>query len=159
MFARLDDDGKVAEVFPESLEALEAKFHKGLVETFVPAPDNVRPGMYYADGKFTKAPPLSFPEVTAGQVKREAQRRIALLVGVEGDNFNAMIIKELNALMRAVELNNKIAEGGTLTAEEEAEKRALAGLSAAIKVIRAKSNEIELMDPLPSDETDDALWI
>jgi uncharacterized protein YnzC (UPF0291/DUF896 family) len=68
------------------------------------------------------------------------------------------MIKQSNANMRANELNDKRVSGGTLTAEEETEATALRNLATAIKAIRSKSNDIELMDPIPLDYTADGYW-
>ncbi len=87
-------------------------------------------------------------------IKAEAQRRIIALVGAS--DLTSCLIKQLNAQMRANELNDKRISGGTLTAEETAEADALRALAAAIKAIRAKSNEIE--SSLPSDYTADRHW-
>jgi uncharacterized protein YnzC (UPF0291/DUF896 family) len=89
-------------------------------------------------------------------VKDEAQRRIIALTG----RLSLMdcMIKQSNANMRANELNDKRVSGGTLTQEEETEATALRNLATAIKAIRAKSNAIELMDPIPLDYTTNSYW-
>jgi hypothetical protein len=89
-------------------------------------------------------------------VKAEAQRRIIALTGRMA--LMDCMIKQSNANMRANELNDKRISGGTLTAEEETEATALRNLATAIKAIRAKSNDIELMDPIPLDYTADGYW-
>jgi hypothetical protein len=89
-------------------------------------------------------------------VKAEAQRRIIALTGT-GD-LTACIIKQSNANMRANELNDKRISGDTLSEAEEAEATALRNLATAIKAIRAKSNAIELMDPIPLDFAADEYW-
>ena len=89
-------------------------------------------------------------------IKEEAQRRIMALVGAE--TFDACVIKQLNALKRAGTLTLKRASGGTWTAEEAAEAATLQALADKIDAIRAKSNEIESMDPIPSDYLSDARW-
>lgn len=94
--------------------------------------------------------------IRSPRVKAEAQRRIIALTGTS--SLDACIIKQLNALMRATELTNKKASGATLSPQEEAEAVALEGLAAAIKSIRAKSNEIEAMRPIPEDCTAEGLW-
>jgi hypothetical protein len=89
-------------------------------------------------------------------VKAEAQRRIIALTGTSG--LTQCMIKQSNANMRANEVNDKRVSGGTLTAEEETEATALRTLATAIKAIRAKSNEIESLDPIPLDYTADSYW-
>lgn len=89
-------------------------------------------------------------------VKAEAQRRIIALTGT--NDLTACMIKQSNANMRANELNDKRLNGETLTEGEETEAQALRDLATAIKAIRAKSNDIELLDPIPLDYTADSYW-
>lgn len=89
-------------------------------------------------------------------VKAEAQRRIVALTGKVA--LIDCMIKQSNANMRANELNDKRINGDALTAEEETEAAALRNLALAIKAIRAKSNEIEALSPIPLDFTDDRYW-
>ena len=89
-------------------------------------------------------------------VKAEAQRRIIALTG-KVELLDCMI-KQSNANMRANELNDKRISGETLTEAEEAEATALRNLAIAIKAIRAKSNAIEAMQPIPLDYTADGYW-
>ena len=88
-------------------------------------------------------------------VKDECQRRIMALMGA--DTFDKCIIKQLNANMRAKELND-IRHDREWTAEEAEEAALLKLLAATIKAIRAKSNEIELLDPIPLDFASDSRW-
>lgn len=89
-------------------------------------------------------------------VKAEAQRRIVALTGAS--DLTGCFIKQFNANMRANELNDKRLSGGTLTAAEESEAQALRDLASAIKAIRAKSNAIEAMSPIPVDYDKDIYW-
>ncbi len=99
------------------------------------------------------SPPTPLP--TANDVRAEAQRRIIRLVGAT--DITGCLIKQLNASMRATELTNKIATGGTLTTDEAAEAAALKGLADAIKAIRAASNAMEA-EP-PADYAADGRWV
>lgn len=100
---------------------------------------------------------LQGPHVAPIDVKAEAQRRIILVTGAH--DLESCIIKQLNANMRANELNDARVSGRTLTPEEETEAAQLRALADAIKAIRAKSNEIELMSPIPADfATNEAYW-
>lgn len=74
------------------------------------------------------------------QIKQIAQGRIIALVGA--NDLQSCLIKQLNANMRANELNDKQING-TLTQDEEAEAAALRNLATAIKAIRAHSNTLE----------------
>lgn len=99
---------------------------------------------------------LPGPAPSAADVKAEAQRRIIVLTGAA--DLQSCLIKQLNANMRANELNDKRVSGGELTPEEEAEAAALRALAGGIKAIRARSNEIEAMSPIPADFTADGYW-
>lgn len=89
-------------------------------------------------------------------VKAEAQRRIIALTGQT--ELLACMIKQSNANMRANELTDKRISGGTLTAEEELEATALRNLATALKAIRAASNVIEAMEPIPLDYCSNSYW-
>jgi hypothetical protein len=98
--------------------------------------------------------PYSPPLPTAENVRTECQRRITAIVGAPG-NLEAAIIKQLNALMRAVILtNNK--HSRELTAQELAEEAALTNLANCIQALRARSNALE-PNP-PADYTNDSYW-
>ena len=71
-------------------------------------------------------------------VKAEASRRILAF------------IKQVNSLARSSELLEIIASGGTLTAEEEADREAAKAAWAEVSAIRAASNAIEA-NALPTD--------
>ena len=91
---------------------------------------------------------------TADDVRAEAQRRIMLLAGAA--SLDACLIKQLNASMRATELVDIKASGGTLTPEQQAEATALHAFADAIKAIRAASNAMEASPPV--DYASDARW-
>jgi uncharacterized protein YnzC (UPF0291/DUF896 family) len=93
--------------------------------------------------------------VTAAHIKAEAQRRILVITGAP--DLTSGIIKQLNANMRANELND-YQHSRSLTTDEQREATALRGLAAAIKAVRTKSNEIEAMSPIPTDYTADSYW-
>lgn len=97
---------------------------------------------------------LRGPYVSATDLKAEAQKRIILLT--KAQSFDDTIVKQLNALMRAIELTLIKAKGGEWTKEEEAEVLAHEQLAAQIKAIRAKSNELE--KAIPADYTLDRHW-
>lgn len=98
--------------------------------------------------------PFTPPPPTADDVRIECQRRITAIVGAPW-NLEAAIIKQLNALMRAVILtNNK--HSRELTAAELAEEAALMNLADCIQHLRACSN---VMEPNPpADYTADHHW-
>ena len=100
--------------------------------------------------------PYSPASLTAVDVKNEAQRRINALFGAA--DLNTSLVKQSNAQMRAIELTN-ILHQRAHTSEEATEAAALQDIADAVKVIRAKSDEIEAMNPIPSDyATNDSYW-
>lgn len=86
-------------------------------------------------------------------VRAEAQRRIIALVGAS--DITSCLIKQLNANMRANELND-YRHDRELTAEENAEAKMLRVLAEMIKAIRAASNAFA--EPIPTDYRDDKFW-
>ena len=96
-------------------------------------------------------------EVQQQAVKQECQRRIIALTGAI--DIIGCMLKQSNANMRANELNDKRIGGGVLTEAEAGEAAALRNLAVAIKALRAKSNEIETLDPIPIDYASDARWV
>jgi len=89
-------------------------------------------------------------------IKAEAQRRIIALTGAA--DLNGCLVKQLNATMRANELNDKRIGGAQLTEDEEAEAAGLRALAAGIKAIRARSDAIEALSPIPADFDADQRW-
>jgi hypothetical protein len=82
------------------------------------------------------------PEVIdVAAVKIEASRRILALLPAH---------KQANTLARSSELLEILAGGGTLTAEEEADRLATKAAWAEVSAIRAASNTIESQE-LPTD--------
>jgi len=92
----------------------------------------------------------------ASAVKLEAQRRILALTN--SPDLFAGLVKQMNANMRTGWLNDKRLRGQTLTIEEEAEAAALRTFAAAVMAIRERCNEIEALDPIPSDYDADSRW-
>ena len=93
---------------------------------------------------------------SVANVKAEAQRRIVVLTGAV--DFNGCMVKQMNALMLAIEIVNKKASGGTLTPDEEATAAALTGMAGSIRDIRVASNVIEALGEIPLDYAADARW-
>lgn len=90
------------------------------------------------------------------RIKDEAQRRIIILCGAV--DFNSCIVRQLNMLKRVGQLNNKLAKRQTLTQDEETEAAKLEALAQSIDHLRARSNELEALDPIPADYADDVRW-
>ncbi len=99
--------------------------------------------------------PPPAPVVTVDDVRAEAQRRIVVTVGAR--DFTDCLVRQLNANMRANELND-IRHTRALEPAEQAEADALRNLAAVIKAIRAASNVLEAMTPIPADFAADHRW-
>jgi hypothetical protein len=97
-----------------------------------------------------------YPRPSVLHVKAEAQRRIIAVTGTT--DLMSCLIKQLNANMRANELNDKRVNGEALTQDEQAEAERLRTLANAIKSIRARSNDIEALSPIPRDYDSDTRW-
>ena len=102
------------------------------------------------NGQIIEVPDSDFPPPpppTADMVKQEASRRIITICPEW---------KQRNLTARAAELAIK---GVTnWTAEEQAEHAAGQAIWDQIKVVRARSDELEAMDPIPADYSSDAYW-
>lgn len=90
---------------------------------------------------------------TADDVRAEAQRRIIARTGTK--TFDACLVRQLNAQMRALELT-RLEIARPLSASEQSEAAALQTLADDIKAIRAASNAME--GTLPVDYADDQHW-
>lgn len=89
------------------------------------------------------------PAIAAQDVKDEARRRI---LAVYPD------WKQANMTARGVELIQKLAQGGAWTQDEEAEAAALEDAWSWIKSVRAASDAIEALSPLPRDYSAETRW-
>lgn len=92
------------------------------------------------DRKWTDKPLADVVAARVAEIKVTAQQRIVALVGAR--DLTDCLIKQMNANMRANELNDTQING-TLTPEEQAEADALRALATSIKAIRAHSNQLE----------------
>lgn len=99
---------------------------------------------------------FSYPEPTALDVKNECQRRIIQLTGAR--DLDDCLIKQSNVQMEVNYLNDKRLNGETLTKGEEAWAAWARNLRVQIRTLRAKSNEIEALDPIPMKYTHDSYW-
>lgn len=103
----------------------------------------------------------TYPDIEAckaqrvSEIKQDAQRRIMGLVGT--DDIIPCLIKQLNANMRANELND-IRYSREWTEGEAAEAAALRGLATGIKTIRAQSNALEAEVLALKDAATVAAW-
>lgn len=152
--AEISPDGKVVNAWwnvnPNDIEKQIAPGNDMIV---LPANSGLRAGMLWKDGHLKSPPP---PPPTADDVRAEAARRMRLLVGARDDRHLDIIIS--NGLREAARLLRKEVEGAELTEEERARKRQLEEVDAAIEAIRAASNRLEMMAPIPADYANDRHW-
>lgn len=133
-------------------EVIDSLRHPLNIETLWSAPELAAIGL-----KIYVPPAPTPPALTADNVRAEAQRRIIELMGAR--DLEHCLIKQLNANMRANQLNDKRVSGVALTAEEDAEATLLRNMAAAIQSLRAKSNILEAQSPIPADYADDSWWV
>lgn len=91
--------------------------------------------------------PSPLPVIKADMVKQEAARRI-LAIAPEWQQRN--MLARIAEFLRIGEAN--------LNAAEQTELAAIEAIWTTIKGLRAKSNALEAMDPIPLDYTDDKYW-
>lgn len=128
-----------------------------VIKTFVPEdgweeiPDEVHAGFIKGDdGTFSAPPPPPVPPRTIGEVKAEANRRI-LAIAPEW--------KQRNMIAFGVEaIRDHGTDVSAWPAELQAMNTTIQVIWDAIKAIRAKSGEIEAMDPIPDDLEDNSYW-
>lgn len=103
----------------------------------------------YADNYNLDGTPLPDPAPEPERVKAEANRRIVAICPEW---------KQRNYIATDLTFTKIIQAGGTLTAEQEAARSTMESVWATIQGIRAKSDEIEAMTPIPQDFTSDSYW-
>ncbi len=102
-------------------------------------------------------PPLMMEEpISPDLVRAEAARRMRELLGARDEKHLDIIIT--NGLREAARLLQKEVAGERLTEEERARQKQLKQIDAAIEAIRAASNRLEAMEPIPDDYADDKYW-
>ncbi len=108
------------------------------------------------DGTVVTIDPAAKREILLPLVKEEAQRRIVALTGAS--DLTSCLIKQHNAAMRAIELNDARATNDGWNEAEALEAQGLRLLAEKIKQVRAASNALEAMDPIPDDYTAQKYW-
>lgn len=93
---------------------------------------------------------------TPDDVRAEAGRRMIALIGAR--DATDLAIKIQNGLRESARLLEKQVSGQTLTATETTRKQTLQQLDAAIEAIRAASNALEVMKPIPVNYQDNSWW-
>lgn len=106
-----------------------------------------KPGPFFEWDATAEAWVENLPAGTVDRVKAEAARRILALCPEW---------KQRNLIAQAVILQDK--GRANWTPEEQAAWDAGAALWAQIAAIRAKSDQIEAMDPIPHDVENNAIW-
>ena len=152
--AEVAPDGRIVNAWwnvnPDVIEEQIAKSNDMIV---LPANSGLRVGMLWRDGQL-QSPPT--PPPTVDDVRVEAARRMRELVGARDDRHLDIIIT--NGLREAARLLRKEVEGEELTPEEQERKQRLQDIDSMLEAIRAASNALEAMEPIPADYTDDKYW-
>lgn len=106
------------------------------------------------------------PEEQKTGVQREAYRRIALQLNLTQAPielmpqvlFQQLVLRQLNALMRAVDLLDKKAGGTALTAQEQAVLDQTTTSARRIRQIITAGDAIENTVPIPANFKNNSLW-
>jgi len=88
------------------------------------------------------------PVATVELVKEEASKRIVSLVGNQIEQINQLA--EITAIQEVAKSSRTQAQKDRITEQQTK--------WAYITAVRTASNEIEAMDPIPADFTDDKYW-
>jgi len=88
--------------------------------------------------------------ISPNQVKGEAGSRILTLCPEW---------KQRNHIATDLTYTKIIQGGGTLTTEQESDRAEMEAVWESIQSIRTKSDEIEVMSPIPADFRDDSYWV
>ena len=88
------------------------------------------------------------------QVRKECERR--LILAFRARDKEDLTVKVSNSTREAVKLLRKGASNWTPA--EAARAQALEDAEAYMDFIISKSNELEVMDPIPDNFTDDSYW-
>ena len=94
--------------------------------------------------------------ITLDDVREEAARRMMLVLGARDPAHMDIVLS--NGLRETARYQQILIDGGTLDGDQATRKAMLEGADAAIEIIRAKSNSLEAMDPVPADYADDGRW-
>jgi hypothetical protein len=143
-------DGVVKQIWRGGRKKWDNKLPK---EGEIVSADGAVPGMLWDGSKLSTAPPEAVSP-TANDVRAEASRRIQVLVGAR--DADHLAIKISNAARAGVRLLS-IGEANW-DAAQKAESDYLKQADAAIELIRARSNDLEAMDPIPDDYKDNKYW-
>lgn len=101
-----------------------------------------------------EAPPPPPPPPTAANVRAEASRRMQALLGARDAAHLDVLIS--NGTREAVRLLRK--GQANWTADEATRAAGLEALDGAVEAIRAASNTLEALDPVPADYADNSRW-
>lgn len=130
----------------------KTKPHEDDERNFVELEGDVFAGQLW-DGNTLTNPPII---VTAEMVNAEAKHRIHALIGAASDQESNE--KQANLQIEYMEYLDIGLSGETLTAEQETRRATIKGGNDYIKAIRAFSNILTAMEPIPTDYADDKWW-
>lgn len=157
-------DGRAREVFAgRTLSEMSSRFAPDLVAAMVEVEsDSVAPGDVWDGSSFAPEPPPAVPPPSADDVRAECSRRMQAMVGARDADHLSIIIQNANreaTRLQAIRIGIPgVIEGRDWTGEEAQRAAQLYGADAALEAIRAASNVLEVMDPVPSDYADDRWW-
>ena len=106
------------------------------------------------DGGPVRVPTPIDRTYSTNDVRAEADRKMVALLGARDSRHKDVLIS--NAQREAIRLLHK--GEANWTPEEAARVVELQQIDAALEAIRAASNVLEAMDPIPADFADDANW-
>lgn len=96
------------------------------------------------------------PAATKARVNAEAARRIWQVLQV--DNHDAAMVTQQNYTNWMISAQITLDGGGTLSASDQAKRQRIIDGYALIEAIRAASNTLTALDPIPADYADDVHW-
>ena len=150
--ARLDDEGRVLEMFADRA-ALAARFHPDFIAELIDVPVHVNVGVGWHLRQGAWIDRLPAPQPTADDVRAEASRRMQALLGARDAGHLEILIA--NGTREAVRLL-RVRDARAWTAEEARRAAELEAIDAAIEAIRSASNVLEPAPP--ADYAEDVRW-
>jgi len=103
----------------------------------------------YAENYNVDGTPASDTPIDPSAVKSEAGRRIVAICPEW---------QQRNYIATDLTYTKIIQGGGSLTAEQESDRAEMEAVWTTIQGIRTKSDEIEVMSPIPADFREDSYW-
>lgn len=107
-------------------------------------------------GKPVDVPTTEPNPVTPDMVRQECSRRLQATFGARDEQHLSVILS--NAGREATRLLD-MHVNGIIDATETARMAELRGADAVVEALRAKSNALEALDPIPMDYSEDKHWV